>query len=108
VDQRDGPLPALLLALTVMVGALDATTIVVAQVFASAMTGNVVFLGLPIMGAREFCVTTICLPLGGFVLGVLVGRRACRLGPITATTGLSQRDGGEDRPRYGSDRGRDR
>lgn len=79
MDERDGPLPALLLALTVMVGALDATTILVAHVFVSAMTGNVVFLGLAITGARGFSVTTLCLAFSGFVVGSLIGRRAFRL-----------------------------
>jgi uncharacterized membrane protein YoaK (UPF0700 family) len=79
VDQRDGPLPALFLALTVMVGTLDATTILVAHAFVSAMTGNLVFLGLAITGAKGFSVGTLGLTLGGFVVGVLIGRQACRL-----------------------------
>jgi uncharacterized membrane protein YoaK (UPF0700 family) len=81
VDERDGPLPVFLVALTVMVGSLDATTILVAHVFVSAMTGNVVFLGLALTGAHGFSVLTLCLALGGFLVGSLIGRRACRLAP---------------------------
>ena len=33
VDERDGPLPALLLTLTVLVGIVDATSILLAHVF---------------------------------------------------------------------------
>lgn len=79
VDERDGPLPALLLALTVLAGDLDATSILrLGHVFVAAMTGNLVFLGLAAAGARGFATVTPALAVGGFVVGVVVGGRACR------------------------------
>ena len=46
-DEAHGPLPALLLALTVPAGVVDATSILrLGGVFVATMTGNLVFLGL--------------------------------------------------------------
>jgi uncharacterized membrane protein YoaK (UPF0700 family) len=79
VDERDGPLPAMLLALTVLAGVLDAISILrLGGVFVATMTGNLVFLGLAAAGAHGFDVTSSALALGGFVIGVLVGGRAWR------------------------------
>jgi uncharacterized membrane protein YoaK (UPF0700 family) len=79
LDERDGPLPALLLALTVLAGVLDATSILrLGHVFVATMTGNLVFIGLAAAGAKGFAVSTSALALGGFVVGVLIGGRACR------------------------------
>jgi uncharacterized membrane protein YoaK (UPF0700 family) len=80
LDDRDGPLPALLLALTVVAGVLDATTILrLGHVFVSTITGNIVFLGLAASGARGFAVITSALAIGGFIVGVLVGGQTCRV-----------------------------
>src|SRR5881227_2481884 len=79
IDERHGPLPALLLALTVLAGGLDAISILrLGGVFVATMTGNLVFLGLAAAGAKGFAVGTSALALGGFVLGALIGGRACR------------------------------
>ncbi len=79
VDERDGPLPALLIALTVLAGVVDATSLIrLGHVFVSAMTGNLVFIGLAVAGVKGFSVATSLLALGGFALGALVGARACR------------------------------
>lgn len=79
VDERDGPLPALLLALTVLAGVVDATSILrLGHVFVATMTGNLVFIGLAAAGAKGFAVGTSALALCGFVVGVLIGGRACR------------------------------
>ena len=79
VDESHGPLPALLLALTLLAGVVDAASILrLGHVFVAAMTGNLVFIGLAIAGAKGFAVDTCALSLGGFFLGVLVGDRACR------------------------------
>jgi uncharacterized membrane protein YoaK (UPF0700 family) len=78
-DDRDGPLPALLLALTVLAGVVDATSILrLGHVFVATMTGNLVFIGLAAAGAKGFAVGTSALALGGFVVGVLIGGRAYR------------------------------
>jgi uncharacterized membrane protein YoaK (UPF0700 family) len=79
VDEREGPLPGLLLALTLLAGVLDAATILrLGHVFVSTTTGNFVFLGLAAAGATGFAVLTPALAIGGFAVGVLIGGRACR------------------------------
>ncbi len=78
VDERDGPLPAMLLSLTVLVGIVDATSILLAHVFVATMTGNVVFLGLALAGAPGFSVARSALPIAAFAIGALLGRRAFR------------------------------
>jgi uncharacterized membrane protein YoaK (UPF0700 family) len=76
LDERHGPLPALLIALTVVAGLLDATTILrLGHVFVATMTGNLVFLGLAAAGAKGFTVATAGLSVVGFILGVLIGGR---------------------------------
>ena len=77
-DEAHGPLPALLLALTVLAGVVDATSILrLGGVFVATMTGNLVFLGLAAAGAKGFAVGTSALAVGGFIVGVLIGARAC-------------------------------
>jgi uncharacterized membrane protein YoaK (UPF0700 family) len=79
VDDLDGPLPALLLALTVLAGVVDATSILrLGHVFAATVTGNLVFLGLAGAGVTGFDVGTLAVALGGFVIGALIGGRACQ------------------------------
>jgi uncharacterized membrane protein YoaK (UPF0700 family) len=78
IDERHGPLPALLLALTVLGGVVDATSILrLGHVFVATITGNLVFLGLALAGAKGFAVGLSALAIGGFVIGVLIGARAC-------------------------------
>ncbi len=80
VDEQDGPLPSLLLALTTLAGIVDAVSILrLGGVFVATMTGNLVFIGLALAGARGFAVAPCALALGGFVIGVLLGGQACRL-----------------------------
>jgi uncharacterized membrane protein YoaK (UPF0700 family) len=75
VDERDGPLPAMLVALTVLAGVVDAASILrLGGVFVATVTGNIVFVGLGIAGAREFAI-------GTFVLGALVGAAVIRRRP---------------------------
>lgn len=52
-DPRHGPLPPLLLALTAVTGLVDAVSILrLGRVFVANMTGNVVFTGFALTGAR--------------------------------------------------------
>src|SRR5438067_466261 len=75
-DEAHGPLPALLLGLTVLAGVVDATSILrLGGVFVATMTGNLVFLGLAAAGAHGFAVGTSALAIGGFIVGVLIGGR---------------------------------
>jgi uncharacterized membrane protein YoaK (UPF0700 family) len=79
LDDRDGPLPAFLLALTVLAGVVDATTILrLGHVFVATVTGNLVFLGLAAAGAGGFDVGTPALAVGGFIVGAAIGGQACR------------------------------
>jgi uncharacterized membrane protein YoaK (UPF0700 family) len=82
VDERDGPLPAMLVALTVLAGVVDAASILrLGGVFVATVTGNIVFVGLGIAGSREFAIGTCLFAIGGFVFGALVGAVVIRRGP---------------------------
>jgi uncharacterized membrane protein YoaK (UPF0700 family) len=76
-DERHGPLPALLLALTVLTGVVDAVSILtLGRVFVANMTGNIVFVGFAIGGAPGFSLSASLAALGGFLLGAFAGGRA--------------------------------
>ncbi|MFD3455146.1 YoaK family protein [Streptomyces sp. NPDC058691] len=79
-------LPALLLALTVLSGLIDAVSIIsLGHVFVANMTGNLVFVSLGMAGVSGFSVVTSVVALGGFVAGVLLCRATVgRLHPPTA------------------------
>jgi uncharacterized protein (DUF302 family)/uncharacterized membrane protein YoaK (UPF0700 family) len=71
-----GPLPPLLLALTLVTGLVDAVSyLVLGHVFVANMTGNVVFLGFALAGASGFSIAASLTALGAFSLGALLGGR---------------------------------
>jgi uncharacterized membrane protein YoaK (UPF0700 family) len=73
---RDGPLPQLLVGLTVVTGLVDAFSyLVLGHVFVANMTGNVVFLGFALAGAPGFSVVASVVAVGAFWFGALVGGR---------------------------------
>jgi uncharacterized membrane protein YoaK (UPF0700 family) len=75
-DSADGPLPPLLLALTVVTGLVDATSYLkLGHVFVANMTGNVVFLGFGIVGAGGISVWASLTALGSFLVGGAAGGR---------------------------------
>ena len=75
-DERHGPLPLLLLALTVLTGVVDAVSILaLGRVFVANMTGNIVFVGFAIGGAPGFSLSASLAALGGFLLGAFAGGR---------------------------------
>ena len=75
-DDPHGPLPPLLLALTVVTGLVDAFSyLVLGHVFVANMTGNVVFLGFALAGAGGFSIPASLSALGAFSLGALTGGR---------------------------------
>lgn len=79
VDERDGPLPAMLLALTFLAGVVDATSILALDhVFVAAMTGNIVFVGLGLSGAPGFSAARSALAMLAFAVGALLGAHTCR------------------------------
>jgi uncharacterized membrane protein YoaK (UPF0700 family) len=74
---KHGPLPPLLLGLTVVTGLVDAFSyLLLGHVFVANMTGNVVFLGFAIAGASGFSIPASLVALGSFVLGAFVGGKA--------------------------------
>ena len=71
---RHGPLPPLLLGLTIVTGLVDTFSyLLLGHVFVANMTGNVVFLGFAIAGAKGFSIPASLVALGSFVVGALVG-----------------------------------
>ncbi|WP_327066234.1 YoaK family protein [Kitasatospora sp. NBC_01302] len=69
-----GPLPPLLLALTVVTGLVDAFSyLALGHVFVANMTGNVVFLALTLGGAPGFSLSASLLALAAFAVGAFAG-----------------------------------
>ena len=69
-----GPLPGLLLALTIVTGAIDAVSILrLGRVFVANMTGNVVFAGFAAVGAPGFALGSSLVALAGFLVGAAFG-----------------------------------
>ena len=72
--QSFGPLPGLLLVLTVVTGVVDAISILaLGRVFVANMTGNVVFAGFAIVGAPGFSLSASLFALAGFLAGAATG-----------------------------------
>lgn len=77
-----GPLPELLLTLTLVTGLVDAVSILtLGRVFIANMTGNVVFVGFAIAGAPGFSLSASLFALAGFLIGAAAG------GAVTARVG---------------------
>ncbi|MEV5736158.1 YoaK family protein [Streptomyces sp. NPDC052292] len=73
-EERHGPLPPLMLALTVATGLVDAVSyLALGHVFVANMTGNVVFLGFALAGADGLSVTASVVSLASFLLGAIAG-----------------------------------
>jgi len=75
-DARHGPLPLLLIVLTVVTGLVDAVSYLkLGHVFVANMTGNVVLLGLAVGGVSEFSVAVSLTAIASFLLGAIAGGR---------------------------------
>lgn len=73
-DPQHGPLPALLLVLTVATGVIDAVSIIaLGRVFVANMTGNVAFIGFALAGAPGFSLRASVIALIGFLAGAAAG-----------------------------------
>jgi uncharacterized membrane protein YoaK (UPF0700 family) len=71
---KHGPLPALLLVLTVSTGMVDAVSILsLGRVFVANMTGNIVFIGFALAGAPGFSLQASLVALATFLAGAGVG-----------------------------------
>ncbi|MBD0688221.1 YoaK family protein [Streptomyces sp. CBMA123] len=74
--RNHGPLPALLLALTVATGLVDAVSyLVLGHVFVANMTGNVVFAGFALSGVDGVSWSATLLALAAFGAGAYLGGR---------------------------------
>jgi uncharacterized membrane protein YoaK (UPF0700 family) len=75
-DRPHGPLPVLLVCLTVVTGLVDAFSYLrLGHVFVANMTGNVVFLGFALAGVGEISILASLLAVLAFALGAAVGGR---------------------------------
>jgi uncharacterized membrane protein YoaK (UPF0700 family) len=71
---RHGPLPPLLLAMTMVTGLVDAVSyLVLGHVFVANMTGNIVLLGFALAGAPGFSIPASATAVASFGLGALAG-----------------------------------
>ena len=71
-----GPLPPVLISMTLVTGLVDAFSyLVLGHVFVANMTGNVVFLGFALAGAPGFSVTASVVATLAFAAGALIGGR---------------------------------
>jgi uncharacterized membrane protein YoaK (UPF0700 family) len=72
--ERHGPLPPMLVTLTVVTGLVDAASYLkLGHVFVANMTGNVVFLGFALAGAGGLSIAASLFALASFMLGALAG-----------------------------------
>ena len=75
-NDRFGPLPPLLVGMTVVTGLVDAFSyLLLGHVFVANMTGNVVFLGFAVVGAPGFSIAASLVALASFAAGSVVGGR---------------------------------
>lgn len=95
-DDPHGPLPPLLLAMTLVTGLIDAVSyLALGHVFVANMTGNVVFLGFALSGAPNLSALASVVALAAFLLGALAGggmgtRFAAHRGRLLKTAGVTQ------------------
>jgi uncharacterized membrane protein YoaK (UPF0700 family) len=76
---KDGLLPPLLVALTVVTGLVDAFSyLVLGHVFVANQTGNVVFLAFALAGVGGFSATASVAAIGSFAVGALLAGRLGR------------------------------
>jgi uncharacterized membrane protein YoaK (UPF0700 family) len=70
----EGPLPPLLVGMTLVTGLVDAFSyLVLGHVFVANMTGNVVLLGFALAGTPGFSITASLAAIAAFVVGAIVG-----------------------------------
>ena len=79
INDRHGPLPPLMVLLTVVTGLVDTFSyLVLGHVFVANMTGNVVFAGFALAGAPGFSLTATVVALAAFAAGAFLGGRIIR------------------------------
>lgn len=76
MSDRHGPLPPMLLMLTLVTGLVDAFSYLdLGHVFVANMTGNVVFVGFALGGAAGFSIIASLAALLAFAVGAFLGGR---------------------------------
>jgi uncharacterized membrane protein YoaK (UPF0700 family) len=90
-DARDGLLPPLLVALTVVTGLVDSFSyLVLGHVFVANMTGNVVFFAFALAGVGGFSAPASIAAIGCFAAGALgAGRLGRSLGARPVLLGVT-------------------
>ena len=69
-------LEAVLLCLTAVTGVIDAVCYLgMGHVLVANMTGNIVFLGLALAGAKGFTISSFLIAIASFLVGAAVGGR---------------------------------
>ncbi len=69
-DERHGPLPGIFIVLTFVAGIADALCILrVDHVFVANITGNIIFIGLALVGVRGFAIVAPLIVLASFLVG---------------------------------------
>jgi uncharacterized membrane protein YoaK (UPF0700 family) len=77
-----GVLPAPLIAATLVTGVVDAVSyLALGHIFVANMTGNVVFLGFALAGAKGLTVWAPCLAIACFAAGAFTETRLARRNP---------------------------
>ena len=95
-ERSHGPLPVLLVGLTIVTGLVDAFSYLsLGHVFVANMTGNVVFVGFGLAGAGGISVVASLLAVLAFALGAAAGgrwsrRRALHRGHLLAVAASAQ------------------
>ena len=75
-DMKHGPLPPLLVIMTLTTGLVDAFSyLTLGHFFVANMTGNIVFLGFALAGAQGFSITASLAAIGAFLVGAAFGGR---------------------------------
>lgn len=73
---KEGPLPPLLVAMTLVTGLVDAFSyLVLGHVFVANMTGNVLLLGFALVGVPGFSIASSVIAILSFVIGAVLGGR---------------------------------
>jgi uncharacterized membrane protein YoaK (UPF0700 family) len=96
IERAHGPLPSLLIGLTIVTGLVDAFSYLsLGHVFVANMTGNVVFLGFGLAGVGGISLVASLVAVLAFALGAAAGgrwwrRRAPHRGRLLAVTAAGQ------------------
>jgi uncharacterized membrane protein YoaK (UPF0700 family) len=73
-------LQAVLIGLTTTTGIIDAVCYLgMGHVLVANMTGNIVFLGLALAGAKGFTISSFLVALGSFLIGATLGGRLAKM-----------------------------